>query len=172
MTRIVLLVIYILSATTLGTGTVYAHETKEDNGTILFLHINPNDTPVVDKPAGLRLLITSKNTRFPSSHCACYLHVIDKGRELLTQRVFTDGELSSVVPYAFSHAGVFQIKVTGLPENASDFKPFSISFNVRVHDNAKVVSLYAQYIYPIWGATVLIIGAVILYTRKIRRPHD
>jgi hypothetical protein len=147
---------------------VFAHETKENNGSIVFLHVNPNDDPVAKERAAMRFLITRRDKTFPSNDCDCKVTIMDKGVNIFSQPVFTGGQISTGVPYIFPHAGIFQAVVTGTPTKSTAFQAFSISFDIRVEDDGLLSNFYSQYIEYGAGILFLLIGLTGMYTFKIK----
>ena len=146
----------------------FAHELKENDYVIVVLHINPNDNPIVGEKAGIKFLITEPRESFPSIDCDCTGIVLDKGVELVRQKLFVHGELSDSIPYTFSHSGIYQVRITGTPnyKDPDSFRSFSITFNLSVKDSTAVTRIYSHHtIYIVLGIFLLVVG-IVIYTRK------
>lgn len=165
MKRVLVILSYFLI--TLSPTSAFAHESKEDNNTIVVLHVNPNDSPVVGQKAGITFLITGSHVSFPSSLCDCTGTVLDNSTVLTSKKLFTQGKLRDSIPYTFTHPGIYQIRVTGTPQDPTTFKPFTIIFNLRVAGNNTQQKFYSQNIEYISGGFFLLALGILVYTHKI-----
>ncbi len=151
---------------TLVPGVALAHESKQSGDTIVFLHVNPNDEPVVGESASFYMLITKNRYQFPIEECLCSVSVLDSKGEVLVKKEFT-GELGSArVPYIFSKAGIYTIKIEGTPNVTGAFEPFSLSFEKRVEPGS-VLNLLKdkKFLFSAIGVLFLLAFAGV-YTRK------
>lgn len=152
---------------------VFAHESKESGNTVILVHVNPFDTPVANKPAGVRVVVTQVEGNFPVDECDCKATISYKGKPLVTQSLFTDGEISSLVKIVFPQAGIYEVEVTGTPLRTKAFEPFDLKFDIRVVGKwgDPTYKDYMLYIYCGGVVLVALLGGY-LYTRKHTRKHE
>ncbi len=152
---------------------MFAHESKESGNTVILVHVNPFDTPVAGKPAGVRVVVTQVQGNFPIEACNCNATILYKGKPLITQALFTDGEISSLVKIIFPEAGIYQVHVVGEPTQVKAFESFDLTFDVRVVGKWGDPT-YQDYLpYAYCGGFLLIALALgYLYTRRHKNKHE
>lgn len=150
----------------LAPGAAFAHESKQSGDTIVFLHVNPNDEPVVGEPASFYMLITKNRYQFPIEECVCTVSVLDTKGEVLVKKEFT-GELGSArVPYIFEKAGIYSIKIEGDPKTVGLFEPFSLSFEKRVEPGSYLNLLKDKKFLSYAIGIFFLLAFAGMYTRK------
>lgn len=143
---------------------VYAHESKESDGTIVYFHANPSHLPIEDEKSSLLVLIRTKDGTFPVSTCTCTLTLYDAERAIASWPLFLDGKTKSLEPYVFKDAGIYRAEVTGTPKDTASFSPFTFSFSVEVGEGDSWLSKHKlAIIYTLGGLVVFAIGLLTLY---------
>jgi hypothetical protein len=118
------------------TQPVAAHELKISNGTSAVLHVLPNDQPVAGDTSEMDFSFGASKSGFELATCDCSVSVTtDAGKTLVKKLPLTPSApgatLTSVVPYTFTKAGVYDVLVRG-KATAGQFKDFSLDYDVTV----------------------------------------
>ncbi|MFP4221826.1 MAG: hypothetical protein ACLFSH_14770 [Phormidium sp.] len=117
-----------------------AHLVKTDGEVGATFHLEPNHNPRSGEPAQTWFALTkSGGESIALDECDCQLEVFRGGDR--TQAIATpslaaiSAEGYEDIPGAeviFPEAGVYDLVLTGSPQNAADFEPFSLSYEVTV----------------------------------------
>jgi len=114
---------------------VYAHTLKIDGNIGVNVHIEPDDAPVSKSESKILVDITDKSGRFNPANpgnCACFLSVLQNGKEL-TKMAVTTGGMFNQLRYTFPEGGSYQVKIEGKPNgNGLAFQGFSVLFEYYV----------------------------------------
>jgi len=122
---------------------VFAHVLKTDGSIGAVLHIDPEDDPVANKPAGFFFEFKDIKNKFDPASCECNFSIIQAGKQIYSQPLFpgTDKQSFSMskpsldnasVFYTFPERDIYQIIVDGKPKKAGAFANFKLVYDVRV----------------------------------------
>lgn len=143
---------------------VYAHESKESDGTIVYFHANPSHLPIEDEKSSLLVLIRTKDGTFPASTCDCRLTLYKESTRLESWSLFLDGKTKSLTPYIFKDAGIYRAEIIGTPRDGTSFSPFTFSFSFEVGEGDSWLSKHKlAIIYTLGGLVVFAVGLLTLY---------
>ncbi len=115
---------------------VFAHILQTDGTIGAVLHIDPEDDPIVGKPATFYFEFKDKIGRFIPDKCDCTVSIINSGKSIYTQSLFqsnTSPDLSNAsFSYTFPKKGVYILRITGKPYTPNAFQTFSLSYDLRI----------------------------------------
>lgn len=113
-----------------------AHVLQSDSSVGAVLHIDPADDPIAGEASSFFFEFKDKKGKFESSKCNCIFSVLENGSEIYRQNLFqnsSDPNLNNPsVFYTFPNRGVYTIRVTGEPNQAGMFEPFTLTYDIRV----------------------------------------
>jgi hypothetical protein len=118
-----------------------AHLIKTDGNVGATFHLEPNHNPRSGEPAQTWFALTQSGGESLSldDYCNCQLEVFRGGDRSEAIAIPTLTAISTEgykdIPGAeviFPEAGVYDLVLTGSPQNAANFEPFSLSYNVTV----------------------------------------
>jgi hypothetical protein len=143
-----------------------AHIPQSDGSMHAELHIEPSDEAVVGQPSMLSFEFKDERGAFRLADCNCDLAVLQNGRVLYTHVLPLRAVDGAGVPYIFSKAGDYNVRLTGVPKAGGSFKPFSMMFDVTAvstgggqpsHDGAHG-SVHEMFYIALIGAGALFVG--------------
>lgn len=120
----------------LSSHVVSAHTLGTDESVGAVLHIDPDDDPIIGEPSTIYFEFKSQSDSLSPQTCDCTVAISENGKELFSQKLFTDTNTNPIVQYTFPEKNQYKITVSGKPTGEADFKPFSISYDVRVSKDA------------------------------------
>ncbi|MFO8040949.1 MAG: hypothetical protein R6U67_16055 [Sodalinema sp.] len=117
-----------------------AHLIKTDGNVGATFHLEPNHNPRSGEPAQTWFALTQSGGESVSlDECDCQLEVFrggDRSQAIATPTLTAiSAEGYEDIPGAeviFPEAGVYDLVLTGSPQNSANFEPFSLSYNVTV----------------------------------------
>mgnify|MGYP001062570107 CR=1 FL=1 len=117
-----------------------AHLVKTDGNVGATFHLEPNHNPRSGEPAQTWFALTQSGGESVSlDECDCQLEVFrggDRSEAIATPTLTAiSAEGYEDIPAAeviFPEAGVYDLVLTGSPQNDADFEPFSLSYEVTV----------------------------------------
>ena len=150
-----------------------AHEIKEDQNYSVQLHINPNDTVIVNQPAEIFIDIRDNdNERLDTSICDCWIAFYKDDIEITQQGFGELWQVDNSLFYTFEKVGNHKITIYGAPfEDVKDqdgvalFTPFSQDFNIEVLEDRGTEFLYVWII----GALIAVTGVGFLLRQTFRK---
>lgn len=98
-----------------------AHEDLTDGPISVFIHIAPDDDPVINQKAEIHIFINDKDHQFNEKNCDCIVRI---GTDQFT--------FKETIPYTFSHKGNYPIVVSGTPKTEQLFHAFKVSDEISV----------------------------------------
>lgn len=138
------LIPFIFLALFLSASHSYAHEFISSGPATLFLHIDPNDTPVPGQVATIYTNIADKEKGFDVDTCNCTLTVGKDGVTLLSAKLLSSTDPNAFgiqgVPVIFPSAGKYDIGVTGAPTVAGAFTAITLDYDITVGEGTGPVT--------------------------------
>jgi hypothetical protein len=117
----------VVVAALLAVPTVSAHQTAQNKGVSVTMHVTPDDQPVAGRSS--RILITRvkpRRGRFSWRTCACYLNVRDaSGRVVLNRRA------KRRMTFTFPKSGAYELIFSGRVKRSGKKVRFRVSFAIR-----------------------------------------
>jgi hypothetical protein len=140
-------------------GTASAHVLKTDGNIGAVMHIDPGDAPVANSPATIYFDIKDKTGQFNTTKCGCRVDILEGGK------VVNSDSLSFANTYTFPGKDVYQVELIGTPQKPGDFQPFTLTYDVRVDQDAGVTPPAPTVANSNWFSTHLVhilgIGALL-----------
>ena len=124
---LLLIMLLVLIPMTVRIPTASAHVVKSDGTINVFLHVDPDDSPIVGKPSRLIFEISDSEKKFSASHCDCMVYV-KNGSVMVSSGKLTNNSFSVLFP----ETGVYTITLDGNPKDSFFFQKFSLSYDQRV----------------------------------------
>src|SRR5262245_38470205 len=97
----------VISAAPQGTS---AHEVKISGSLSVLLHMEPQDSPVVNEPAQLFIAVSDTKNAFDINTCSCSVSIKQKDKTLLTTKLEAAdtayGSNVGLVKFAFPKKGI------------------------------------------------------------------
>jgi hypothetical protein len=104
-----------------------AHQTSQNKGVSVTLHVTPDDEPVAGEPS--KIIVTKvkpRSGRFSWRTCVCYLNIKDaSGHVVLNRRAVKR------MTFTFSRAGAYQLTFAGFIKRRGKKVHFSVPFAIR-----------------------------------------
>ncbi len=157
-------------------ASAHALEANKDIGIVL--HIDPSDTPVPGSPSRIYLEFKNKNGAFSISECSCALSIAKHGSAAVFRVALAQSQADPALAdasFSFPSAGVYTLRVEGVPVSGPGFTPFDATFDVRVSEGSAPVRSFVQghalHALIIGGGFVFFFGAV-LYDKRKRQFAD
>ena len=167
---------FVLVAFALLSATASSHLLKIDRDIGVLVHVDPNDAPVAREKAALFIEIKDRSNRFAPERCDCRLAISAQGKQIFSDKIFTQGRQSSGSFFLFPEAGMYRLDVVGTPLDGTSFQAFRIPFDIRVEPNESSQgsgeSPLTRY-WPVWMVLLLAVIAFIfavLSRKKRGRP--
>lgn len=114
----------------------FAHETTREGTVAMFVHIDPNEQPVVGVPATVFINLTNTEKSFAVKDCSCTLVIAHDDTVLMAVPLepSDDPEAFGIagVPVIFVTPGSYDLTVSGTPKVAGLFNPFTIDEDITV----------------------------------------
>lgn len=157
-----------------------AHFSQTSGSIAAELHVEPDDDPVIGRPASLLFDITDSQQRFKAADCDCAITINNGSRQLLVAALLPTGPGPSIfslqIPYTFPQKGLYSIGVTGKPKIANAFQSFQLAYNLRVDRSSSLPTLttlarLAHFDHPehVAAFAIGIIVAYVFYKRDKRK---
>lgn len=115
---------------------VQAHFLAVDGSIGATLHIDPDDAPKAHSPATFFFDIADRTNKFQLANCNCHVIISESGHVLSSNNLAVTGFSQSSLSFTFPGLDVYKIELIGKPEATGQFQPFTISWNIRVDQNA------------------------------------
>lgn len=109
-----------------------AHQLQTDGTIAGVLHIEPDDDPVVGKPQSLDLYFSNASGKLDLSSCVCKLQLTQSGKTLYSGDLHVVNVVTSKNVYTFKTEGISTLKITGFPKQTTNFRPFVLTYQIRV----------------------------------------
>jgi hypothetical protein len=114
-------------ATLVAVNTAGAHQTAQNKGVAVTLHVTPDDQPVAGRSS--KILVSKVRTssgRFSWKTCVCYLNIKDaSGRVVLNRRA------KKRMTFTFPKAGAYEMTFAGFVKRHGKKVHFSTHFAIR-----------------------------------------
>lgn len=165
----IFLLAFLPFAFSLFTLPAFAH-VLQNNGSIgAVLHIDPADDPVAKEQSTLFFSFKEKANAFKLSECECIFTASAEKKVLYTQpltQTDSNSESDAVVSYIFPEKNVYILTVSGKPLVKDTFKPFSLSYTIRVEQEGQQTTKQNTSSMPfipiaIFGVAILTIFVMI-----------
>jgi hypothetical protein len=115
-----------------------AHQMKYDGSIGALLHVDPNDDPYVNETTFMHVEFRDKEHYFRADQCLCTITLTEGSRSRFaasTQSPPAALERSQSTlgfEYVFPEKGIYTLTVHGEPQAGALFKPFTLSYDIRV----------------------------------------
>jgi hypothetical protein len=133
----------------------WAHVVATDGPIGVTMHIDPDDQPATGTPARFYLWFKDTTGRLKPQDCRGTFSVSDANDFVIaTQPLFAraGSGMTDVHDVAFDKPGVYTVRINGSPVGATTFRPFLITFQVRVAGGASQG-------FPVW--TFYLVGGLL-----------
>ncbi len=158
---------------------VEAHVLKTGGTIGAVMHVDPDDDPIAGSKSTFYLDFKDTTNRFKPEQCDCTLSIFQNGKEIYSQDLFENTNsptLTSVaVVYTFPTRGEYTLKVSGKPYTAGTFKPFSLTYDIDVDQQAAKTPGSSQSIWisGIYSGAILIISItfIIFFVRRFKKKQ-
>lgn len=113
---------------------VFAHVVISENTIGALLHIDPEDDPIIGKPATFYFEIKDKNKLFKPNECECTATILKDNEAIFLAPLFQDtSDFSSpLFSYTFQEKGTYVLIIKGTPKIGAVLKPFTLRYDLRV----------------------------------------
>ncbi len=154
-----------------------AHVLKTDGSIGAVMHIDPDDDPIVGMPATFFFEIKDKQSKFSGGLCDCRARIEDNGKERFSTRLFQGpGAIdlnNPVFTYTFPERGIYSISISGKPQNAGAFQPFTLTYDIRVDRSSSAAAnapvnqaTNHTFHYVVFGGAFIVILFLFLKERR------
>lgn len=109
-----------------------AHIVETDGDMSVTLHILPQDYPVINVPQTLEFIYGKPATGFDAHNCVCTMALLQNDRQILQEEVPATNSYFGKLTYTFKETGVYKVLLEGKPRHSEDFRPFNLTYNIRV----------------------------------------
>ena len=120
----------------LVTSAAFAHVLITDKAIGAVIHIDPEDDPIVGEQASFFFEFKDKAGKFDGTGCDCQAVISKNGEELYRSSIYSNTDTPSLenssLFFTFPERGVYSIEVTGKPQVAGAFQPFTLKDEIRV----------------------------------------
>ncbi len=156
---------------------VSAHILKTDGSIGAVVHITPDDDPVAGENSQFFFDFKDTNGTFKTDQCNCKVTILKSDVEIFSQSLSQSSNEASansaVFMYTFPERGLYIVKLTGQPLLDNTFKPFTLTYNIRVDREAGTTTATASaatpsrpfILYTVFGIAFLIFLVTIIITR-------
>ncbi len=119
-----------------SSNTAYAHVLKTNGSVGAVMHVTPDDDPIAGEESGFYFEFKDKENKFKPENCDCTISILQSGKEIFSQPLFSnnaDPSLSNAsFSFTFPQRDVYKIKITGKPSNPGEFNDFTLEYDLRV----------------------------------------
>ncbi|MBP9719431.1 MAG: hypothetical protein KBD46_03095 [Candidatus Levybacteria bacterium] len=147
----------------------------ENNGSIgAVLHIDPADDPIAKAQSILFFSFKDKANTFKLSECECVFTVSAEKNVLYTQpltSIDSNSENDAVVSYSFPEKNVYTLTVSGKPSRENTFKPFTLSYTIRVEQEIKKTDVQNSPSIPILPLVIFCVAILFVFAMIRRRKQ-
>jgi hypothetical protein len=113
-----------------------AHILQTDGAISVLLHTNPDDDPIIGKPADLLFLVSDRTSGFTTANCNCAITISKDNKQLLGGPLTKVDSLNTIFgfsqPFTFPQKGIYTVVVTGSPKTPKSFQNFQVKYDLRV----------------------------------------
>ena len=153
------------------TSSAFAHVLKTNGSVGAVMHVTPDDDPIAGEKSDFYLEFKDTENKFNPKNCDCVITISQSGEEIFSQQLFTNNADSNSSQASFSFTfpkrDIYTITITGKPTRESVFQNFTLSYHVRVQQEADTLKPNTEKAQqPPWFMThiphvVLIIIAIV-----------
>ena len=149
-----------------------AHVLKSDGAIGIQLHLDPDDDPIINKPANFDFQISDKDKKFAFSNCNCSVAILKDGQQVFSTPLSASGAGSAMdsamFSYTFTQKAVYNVIVSGTPKTPHTFQPFTIQFDLRIsrEDTSALGGKTNPWLVAIFVIVAIVVGGVVFYKRK------
>ncbi len=154
-----------------------AHVLEASGSVGAVLHVDPEDDPIAKQPSSFFFAFKDKEAKFTPATCDCTVHISEQGKEIFSQPLFennTDPSLANAsFSFTFPQKDVYKVTVVGAPSDGKSFKPFTLTYTIRVANEASAISLFPSWIASniftivLFVAILFSIGYYLLHQMKL-----
>lgn len=118
---------------------VNGHTLESNESISAIMHIDPQDNPIIGEEASLQFEFIDPKQAFTLEMCECIISINLKNNNLLTQALVSDTNNvhTSTVSFSFPEKAIYTVKIQGKPQHGEIFKPFTLTYSLRVERNNK-----------------------------------
>jgi hypothetical protein len=182
---IVAFLLFSISYHLLPITSVFGH-ILETNGSIgAVIHIAPEDDPVAGELSSFFFEFKDKEGKFKPENCDCTVSITQAGREIYSQPLFknsTNPSLDNVsLTYTFPQKDVYEIKIIGKPISSDSFKPFTLTYTVRIDKESEsklsspetitLTNWFSEHLILLLGAVIIGILFILAIIKQISRSN-
>jgi len=111
-----------------------AHEVKRAGNVAVLLHMEPQDSPVINEPATLYLSFDDDNKKFSLVDCECKVEIKNGSSTLHSQNLVIQeafGHNAGSVDFTFPSKGIYTVDLTAVSKTGK-FEKINLSYDVRI----------------------------------------
>ena len=158
--KALLLPLFVLLLSMVFSPFASAHVLKTDGTIGAVLHVKPDDAPVAQTPITYELSFQDSKGNFSLTDCACSIAFATGGKITGTQQLDATTPTLSRNTYTFPESGMYTFSITGSPKNNASFRPFHLTYSVRVGGQAGTRGIPLL----LWVGMAMGIGLLLLST--------
>lgn len=115
---------------------VSAHVLESSGSVGAVMHISPDDDPVAGSRSDFFFEFKDKKNKFDPKNCNCTVAIIENGKEIFNESLFSNSESPSLdnasFSFTFPQRDVYEVRVIGKPSVGNSFDSFTLTYNIRV----------------------------------------
>ncbi len=137
-----------------------AHTLQTSGSVGAIIHIDPEDDPIIGKPASIYFDLKDTSNKFSIENCTCFLTISLGNSQKLNVPLEHSGN-----QFTFPERGLYTITLSGSPKDTSSFSPFTLSWDFRITKDSHKSTFPTQLVFlPI--LFIIILVSVIIFLKK------
>jgi len=120
---------------------LHAHVLSRDKNVGGVIHIDPEDNPIINKPAHIYIDVKDTTNMFEVANCECFIE-IERDGEKLAELPVNGSKQSLQTEYIFTEKGIYTVILNAESTNNS-FESFRLTYIVRV-DRSETVNSHNE----------------------------
>ena len=160
--------ILLLGMTLIPLKLASAHSLAQDGRISAFLHIEPDDKPLLGQVNTIHFYFNDQDFRFTMEGCDCKIKFSEGKKALyngaLPAIATRTGQLKVLLP---DNNVSYKVTISGTPKSAGFFQPFRLNFAINVgHPPPDPPPSHTMEYLAITAAAILTIGGIMFYMHK------
>lgn len=148
-----------------------AHVLKSNGSVGAILHVSPDDDPIAGVSTDFFFELKDTEGKFTPESCFCLASIYRNGKEVYAQPLFQNNTSPSLedasFSYVFPQKDIYKVQISGSPNDGKSFKPFTLSWDIRVGREAENQSSgksgwFAEILPYIIGVVLFVVLFVVL----------